>query len=1443
MRTSRSALLPSSALSLLLLLFVSAICCLGAFAQGGAQKIPIATAVDHDKDQPEKRAEWNIRGREAPSSTESAAALRLRAYQQKMAMRAQRAAKAKASKTGLATGSPTTSWVNFGPAPLVSDTDSYGTVSGRVTAIAVDPSDTTGNTVYAGAASGGVWKSTNAATSNAANVTWTAVTDQEASVVDGAVSVKPDGSVVLVGTGEPDNAIDSYYGVGILVSTDKGSTWNLISSSTDGRPFTGMGFTKFAWDTASGSTSTVVAAAADTPIGDQTGAWSNNPNWGLYLSTNAGASWTFEAPTDGTTPIYSVTDVIYNASAGKFFASLQYHGVYSSTNGTNWTRLTNQPSPSFLSLTNCPISADPNSITCPLYRGQFTVVPGRNEMYFWFIDGNLQDYGIWQSLNGGTSWTQVQPSSQCTLDPDSNNPPCGMLQPFYNLELGAIANGANTDLYAGLVNLYKCRVNSGTQSCATIDSNDPNSWINLTQVYTCPTISGVHPDEHGFGFEIVGSSAITYFGNDGGVYRSLNSLTGLESGTCTTPNQFDDLNVAIGSMTQFVSFSLHPTDQNTLLGGTQDNGSPATDTATTSSEFITVLGGDGGYNAINPTNTNEWFPSTTDSIIGICESGIGCNDNNTFVEAAPPNTIQGFDGNIDVGAFYTPFILDPQNSSEMLIGTCRVWRGNTNSAEVGPGTFSELSVDFDTLDTTLCTGGEINQVRGLAAGGPTDINGLSNVVYATTQGYGPLYDLGTGGEVWVTTDAFTTQMTNVTGSINPSAYAVSSVVIDKSDATGETAYVGIMGFNTSHVYKTTTAGSTWTDWSGNLPDSPVNALLVDSQAGQIYAGTDVGIFVSSTASASWTEVGPVAGSGPGFLPNVPVSAIQLFNSGGVKALEVSTYGRGIWAYSLQETPSFTLSAAPSSLTIAPGSNGTSTITVTDLNGFNGSVNLAASGLPSGVTASFNPTSTKTTSVLTLTASGTATAGTVTVTITGTSGSLTATTTISLTVTAAPSFTLSASPTGLTIAPGAGATSTITVNPANGFSGSVNLAASGVPSGVTASFNPTSTTTSSTLTLTVGGTVPPGTATVTITGTSGSLTATTTVALTILQNITITTPTTPAAAPAGESTVSTFTVKTASGSPFINPVTFACNGLPDTTVKCAFSSIAGGASSPQTVTLTISTSGPNSAGSVNRRRLASQHSPLLPLFPLLGIVLAGFVGRKMSKRSAIAGMCVSLLLLGLLVACGGSSYTPVVVKVTPSSAQVPLGGSQQFTASQTVTWSLSGSSAVGTIGPASGLYTAPTVPTTTPVSFSVVATPATGTAGMASVTIPAVGVAVGAGNPSSVYPNSNGWPGQTAQFSATVSNSPGNGAVTWAVTTLNGGTIDANSGLYTAPTVAEGLPTSVTVTATSVIDPTKSGSATETLIPATVPGKYPLTVTATEQGSNGGTTPSFTLTVQ
>jgi hypothetical protein len=198
------------------------------------------------------------------------------------------------------------------------------------------------------------------------------------------------------------------------------------------------------------------------------------------------------------------------------------------------------------------------------------------------------------------------------------------------------------------------------------------------------------------------------------------------------------------------------------------------------------------------------------------------------------------------------------------------------------------------------------------------------------------------------------------------------------------------------------------------------------------------------------------------------------------------------------TPSFTLSDSPSSLSIAEGSSGTSTISVTDVGGFSGSVTLAASGLPSGVTAAFGTNPTTGTSVLTLTASSTATTGSSTVTITGTSGSLTATTTLALTVTATatPSFTLSASPSSVSVTQGSTGTSTISVTDKGGFTGSVTLAASGLPSGVTAAFGTNPTTGTSVLTFTASSTATTGTSTVTITGTSGSLTATTTVALTI-----------------------------------------------------------------------------------------------------------------------------------------------------------------------------------------------------------------------------------------------------------------------------------------------------------------------------------------------------------
>src|SRR2546429_268651 len=204
-------------------------------------------------------------------------------------------------------------------------------------------------------------------------------------------------------------------------------------------------------------------------------------------------------------------------------------------------------------------------------------------------------------------------------------------------------------------------------------------------------------------------------------------------------------------------------------------------------------------------------------------------------------------------------------------------------------------------------------------------------------------------------------------------------------------------------------------------------------------------------------------------------------------------------------PDFGLSASPSTLAITQGSKGSSTITVAPQNGFTGNVTLAASGLPNGVTASFstNPTTpTSAMSTLTLTASSTAATGMSTVTITGTSGTLSHTTTLALTVNAAggtPDFGLSASPSTLAITQGSKGSSTITVAPQNGFTGNVNLAASGLLNGFAAPLNPNPTpppSAMSPLTLTASSTAATGMSTVTITGTSGTLSHTTTLALTV-----------------------------------------------------------------------------------------------------------------------------------------------------------------------------------------------------------------------------------------------------------------------------------------------------------------------------------------------------------
>jgi hypothetical protein len=203
---------------------------------------------------------------------------------------------------------------------------------------------------------------------------------------------------------------------------------------------------------------------------------------------------------------------------------------------------------------------------------------------------------------------------------------------------------------------------------------------------------------------------------------------------------------------------------------------------------------------------------------------------------------------------------------------------------------------------------------------------------------------------------------------------------------------------------------------------------------------------------------------------------------------------------------FSISANPASLTLAQNAGGTSTISTVVAAGSAGTVALSVSGVPAGATASFNPTSVTAGNASTLTVNaGTASAGTYPLTVTGTEGTVTHSTTVSLTITSPPpptgDFSISAVPTSLTEPRSNGNTSTsVTVAPSGGFNSTVALSVSGLPSGVTAGFNPTSITGagSSTLQLTTHG-ASVGTFPLTVTGTSGSLSHTTPVTLTITKH--------------------------------------------------------------------------------------------------------------------------------------------------------------------------------------------------------------------------------------------------------------------------------------------------------------------------------------------------------
>jgi len=197
---------------------------------------------------------------------------------------------------------------------------------------------------------------------------------------------------------------------------------------------------------------------------------------------------------------------------------------------------------------------------------------------------------------------------------------------------------------------------------------------------------------------------------------------------------------------------------------------------------------------------------------------------------------------------------------------------------------------------------------------------------------------------------------------------------------------------------------------------------------------------------------------------------------------------------------FSVSGSPASVTVSPGNNAPYTATATPGSGFTGTVAFSVTGLPSGATATFNPTSVVASgsSALSVSTSASTPAGTYPLTIRGTSGGVTRTASVTLVVTQVGDFTISVSPASRTVQNGSTVTYTVTIATLSGFSSAVSLSTGALPKFVTASFSPPSVTQAGTsvLTLTTQRQIKSGTSTITVTGTSGTLVHSVTITLAV-----------------------------------------------------------------------------------------------------------------------------------------------------------------------------------------------------------------------------------------------------------------------------------------------------------------------------------------------------------
>jgi len=645
---------------------------------------------------------------------------------------------------------------------------------------------------------------------------------------------------------------------GIFKSTDLGNSW---IPKTDFFPSLSIG--SLVIDPA--NSNTIYCGTGEANISTDSYA-----GFGMLKSTDYGETW-FISGLEDSRHIAEIeihplnTNLIYAAVSGGLYSKGDNRGIYKSTDaGASWSKVL------FLndSTSAIDVAIDPGDLNV-VYAAMWERLRGPS-----FRKAAGVNSGIYKSTDGGTTWTQLLNGLP------SPNPIIGRISiavapsnPNYVYALykeASSPNGSNNTFHAFFRSTDKGNIWAQMPSgilpsefssfgwyfgllevdpndhnlvyCADVDLfksiNGGSSWQNITNSYS-GSFDQQHPDQHAMWINTTNQDNLIV-GNDGGMFNT-------NAGGAPWTKSYDL------PISQFYATEIDYLQPEIKLGGTQDNGTLKSDG--TINNWDHIYGGDGFHTKVDYTNSDIIYAEYQFGGIGRSANGGGSfNYIGNGIDFSRTN-------------WSTPYVLDIQDPNILYLGTYKLHRttnSGTNWTAISP-------------DLTRGANGRLGTITCVTSAVESD--NITRVIYVGTD----------DAKLSVSTNSGT-DWEDKTG-ILPQRY-MTDVLADKRAPA--TAYATLSGYNLDetnpHVFRSIDYGNTWNDISGNLPDVPVNSIIIDyDEDSTLYIGTDAGVYFTQDLGTSWK----VLGIG---LPNSPVYDINYHQL--TQKLVAGTHGRSLFEIDL-----------------------------------------------------------------------------------------------------------------------------------------------------------------------------------------------------------------------------------------------------------------------------------------------------------------------------------------------------------------------------------------------------------------------------------------------------------------------------------------------------------------------------------------------------------------